>query len=49
MTDSWNVRIDVGGVTFVGPGMGSRAEAESVKSIVEESTGEEVEVFRPCQ
>lgn len=33
----WNVRIDLGGVTFEGPGMGSEKEAQSIKEIVESS------------
>jgi hypothetical protein len=43
----WNVRVDAGGVTFEGPGMESRIEAEAIKSIVEESADvQNVEVFR---
>lgn len=43
----WNVQIDVGGVTFEGPGMESEMEAEAIKATVESSDGvENVEVFR---
>lgn len=43
----WNVRVDVGGVTFEGPGMESKQEAEAIKHIVEESADDlqNVEVF----
>lgn len=50
MTDAsaydWNIRIDVGGVTFTGPGMETRDEAEAVASIVERDSGVDVGVFR---
>ncbi|WP_225334264.1 hypothetical protein [Halomicrobium urmianum] len=43
----WNVQVHLGGVTFEGPGMETRAEAEAIKGIVEESSEvDEVEVFR---
>lgn len=43
----WNVRIDVGGVTFEGPGMESEMEAEAIKGIVEADADlQNVEVFR---
>jgi hypothetical protein len=43
----WNIRIDVGGVTFVGPGMESEEEAEAIKRIVDASgNAESAEVFK---
>jgi hypothetical protein len=43
----WNVRIDLGGVTFEGPGMESRDEAEAIATVVESSEPVDgVEVFR---
>ena len=43
----WNVQIDLGGVTFEGPGMESREEAETIATIVESSEPVDgVEVFR---
>ena len=42
----WNVQIDVGGVTFDGPGMETKQEAEAIASIVESSSGVDVEGFR---
>ena len=43
----WNVHIVVGGVSFEGPGMETRAEAEAIKNIVESEDGvQKVEVFR---
>lgn len=43
----WNVRVDIGGVTFEGPGMESEASAEGIKQIVEASSEVEgVEVFK---
>jgi hypothetical protein len=42
----WNVQVHLGGVTFEGPGMESKQEAESIKQIVEESAGVDVEVFQ---
>lgn len=34
----WNIEIDVGGVTFHGPGMETAGEANALASIVEESS-----------
>lgn len=50
MTDAtdypWNIRIDVAGISFTGPGMESRQIAESMKSNVEqEDSVDKVEVF----
>lgn len=45
-TYPWNVRVDLGGVTFEGPGMESRDEAESIKHVVETSADVDVEVFK---
>jgi len=43
----WNIRVDLGGVTFEGPGMETRQEAEAIKNIVESSEDiDGVEVFR---
>lgn len=43
----WNVRIGVGGTSFTGPGMDTKAEAESIKTIVESEGGvQSAEVFR---
>lgn len=43
----WNVRVDIAGVTFEGPGMESKIEAEGIKHVVEESADvQNVEVFR---
>lgn len=44
----WNVRVDVGGVTFHGPGMESEMEAEAIKNVVEGADSEldTVEVVR---
>jgi hypothetical protein len=43
----WNIRVDLGGVTFTGPGMESRGEAEAIAGIVEETEESvaSVEVF----
>ncbi|MFC7216507.1 hypothetical protein ACFQO4_20825 [Saliphagus sp. GCM10025334] len=40
----WNVRFDLGGVTFDGPGMESKREAESIKNIVESTADADVDV-----
>lgn len=45
MSYPWNVRVDLGGVTFEGPGMESEMEAEAIKTIVESDADVEVEVF----
>jgi hypothetical protein len=43
----WNVRIDVGGVTFMGPGMDSELEAEAIANIVDgDADLQNVEVVR---
>lgn len=43
----WNVQINLGGVTFEGPGMETEEEAQAIKSIVESSEPVDgVEVFR---
>lgn len=44
----WNVRISIGGVSFIAPGMESEQEAEAIKSIVESSSDavDNAEVFR---
>jgi len=43
----WNIRIDVGGVSFEGPGAESRREAMSLKRIVEDEDGvQKAEVFQ---
>ena len=43
----WNVHIVVGGVSFEGPGMESREEAEAIKGIVENECGvQKAEVFK---
>lgn len=43
----WNVRIDVGGVTFEGPGMETEAEARAILNQVANRTHvESGEVFR---
>lgn len=44
----WNVEIDVGGVTFTGPGMETRQEAVAIAGIVESSAedADRVEVVR---
>ena len=43
----FNVGLDLGGVTFEGPGIESRQEAEAIKHVVESSgDAEGVEVFR---
>jgi hypothetical protein len=44
----WNVEIDVGGVTFDGPGMETRQEAVAIAEIIESSTddADRVEVVR---
>lgn len=41
----WNIRIDVGGVTFHGPGMEEEQEAHAVAGIVEDTAGVDVEVY----
>lgn len=43
----WNIRVDLGGVTFTGPGMEGPTEAEGVAQLVESSAEavEDVEVF----
>lgn len=41
----WNIKIDVGGVTFTGPGMDSKTEAEAVAEMVEKSSGNEARVI----
>lgn len=44
---NWNVHIVVGGVSFEGPGMESRQEANAIKVIVEDSADvQKVEVFK---
>lgn len=50
MTDAseypWNIRIDVAGISFTGPGMESRQTAEGMKATVENEEGvDNVEVF----
>lgn len=41
----WNVEINVGGVTFSGPGMETKPEAEAIKNVVEaEESVESAEV-----
>lgn len=46
MSYPWNIRVDVGGVTFTGPGMETQAQAEAVKTKVEASADiQNVEVF----
>ena len=44
----WNVHVQVGGVSFEGPGMETRAEAEAIAEIVEADTDDlqKVEVFK---
>lgn len=43
----WNVQINLGGVTFEGPGMETKQEAQAIKSIVEGSEPVDgLEVFR---
>lgn len=43
----WNVRIDVGGVTFDGPGMEGEMEAEAIKNVVKDKDCvQKVEVYR---
>lgn len=46
----WNVRYDVGGVTFIGPGMESEGEAHTIATIVKQDesvlNGQNVEVFK---
>ena len=43
----FNVRVDLGGVTFEGPAMNSRQEAEAIKHAVESgSEVDGVEVFK---
>jgi len=43
----WNVHIVVGGVSFDGPGMESRQEAEAIKGIVESNDAvQKAEVFK---
>lgn len=42
----YNIRVELGGVTFTGPGMESEMHAQRIKEIVEGSTQVEgVEVF----
>ncbi len=42
----WNIRIDVGGVSFEGPGAESRREAMALKRTVEDEDGvQKAEVF----
>ncbi|WP_276257183.1 hypothetical protein [Halomontanus rarus] len=41
---AWNVRFDLGGVTFEGPGMETKREAESIKNIVEADANADVDV-----
>lgn len=42
----WNIRIDVAGVSFTGPGMESRQTAEAMKAnIANEESVDNVEVF----
>ena len=43
---SWNVRLNLGGVTFEGPGMETENDAKAIKSIVESGADVHVEVFR---
>jgi hypothetical protein len=50
MTDAtdypWNIRIDVAGISFTGPGMESRQTAEAMKANVEqEGSVDRAEVF----
>lgn len=40
----WNTHVGLADVSFYGPGMDTREEAESVKNIVETRTGLDVEV-----
>lgn len=43
----WNIRINVGGVSFEGPGADSQREAEALKQIVEDEDGvQKAEVFQ---
>ena len=44
----WNVEIDIGGVTFDGPGMRTRQEAVTIAEMIESSTddAQRVEVVR---
>lgn len=47
MSYPWNISIDVGGVTFTGPGMESEMEAEAIKNAVEHKDDvQNVEIFR---
>lgn len=40
----YNISVDVGGVTFTGPGADTREEAERMADIVEKSAGVDVDV-----
>lgn len=43
----YNVRVDLGGVTFTGPGMDSKSEAEAIKQMVEHDNPQvRAEVFQ---
>jgi hypothetical protein len=42
----WNVHVSVGGVSFTGPGMESRTEADAIADIVEDEIDGDVEVIR---
>lgn len=41
----WNVHVSMGGVSFYGPGMESKMEAESIKNVVESDADVDVEVI----
>jgi hypothetical protein len=42
----WNLRIDVAGVTFTGPGMESKQAAEAIKTNIEQKDAvDNAEVF----
>lgn len=47
-TYPWNVRLDVAGVTFEGPGMEDRNSAEAIADMIAEEVDDtqKVEVFR---
>lgn len=46
----WNVQYNVGGVTFIGPGMETQREAHAIATIVKQSdnvlNGQNIEVIR---
>jgi len=42
----WNVHVSAGGVSFTGPGMESRTEADAIADMVESELDADVEVIR---